>query len=133
MTKLFAAAAASALLALGAAPATAESIAERGEARLAEMLEGRVAGEPQACITTMRSGNRLRVVENVGLVYDAGSTIYVARATNPESLSWTDVPVIDRFSPSRLCRTDMMTTIDRSTGFFSGVLFIEEFVPYTRG
>ena len=69
----------------GATAATARpSLTERNEARLERMLEGRVAGEPVQCISAMRS-NSLQVIEHVGLVYDAGDTIYVARASDPHA------------------------------------------------
>lgn len=103
---------------------------QRGEERLAEMLEGRVAGEPQSCISTFRS-NALQVIPYVGLVYESGDTIYVARAANPRSLRRTDVLVIDRTS-SQLCRTDIIRTMDRGSNSPTGVLFIEDWVPYTE-
>ena len=129
MKTLIALAAAS-TLALGAAPASAETPAERAEARLAERLEGRTAGEPESCITVMNS-NKLEVVERIGLVYEQGDTIWVARTTSPNQLRFDDIPIIERMG-SQLCRQDVMRTVDRSTGSFTGALFLEQFVPYTR-
>ena len=120
-----------ALALTGTATVSAKSLAERGEERLAKMLEGRVAGEPVNCIYTTRS-NKLEVIENVGLVYDAGDTIYVARPTNPKSLGRTDVLVMERFG-SQLCDTDMIRTVDRYAGYVTGVVFFDGFVPYRRG
>ena len=51
---LAAAAFALAAPALTAAPASAQTAQERSEERLAKMLEGREAGEPQACILVRR-------------------------------------------------------------------------------
>lgn len=110
--------------------ASAQSVAERGEARLAQMLEGRVAGTPVSCIPAMRD-NRLQVIDRVGLVYDAGKTIYVARVNNPNSLNGNDVPIIERFG-SQLCRHDVTRTVDRYNGFVSGAVFLQDFVPYTK-
>jgi hypothetical protein len=104
---------------------------ERADAAFAELVEGRTAGEPQNCITTMDT-NRLRVEENVGLVYERGDTMWVARARNPNTLGAWDVPIIERHSSSRLCTTDVTRTIDRSSGHFTGVVFLDDFVPYTR-
>ena len=132
--KTIATAAAATVFALAASAALAGVPGEynRGEEKLAKILEGHVqSGEPESCITTYRNRN-LQVVENVGLVYDAGKTIWVARSLNPKGLDNWDVPVIDRFSSSRLCRTDRITTIDRSSGMFSGIVFLDDFVPYTR-
>ena len=119
-----------ALLLSGATAASAETVAEKGEAELARLLDGRTAGEPVSCITAHNS-NRLRVIEHVGVVYDAGKTIYVSRATDPKSLGPWDVPVIERFG-SQLCKTDIMRTVDRSGGFLSGIVFLTDFVPYTK-
>jgi len=130
MKKFLAVATALAVLATGATGVQARTGQERGEARLAEMLEGYQAGTPVSCISAMRS-NRLEVIPFVGLVYDAGDTIYVARATQPRMLSHDDVPVIER-NTSQLCRHDVMRTVDRYVPSISGVLFIEDFVPYHR-
>ena len=116
-----------------AAPALAQSERqiERSERAFAELTEGwEVAGEPESCIATFDT-NRLRVVENVGLAYRRGDTMWVARARNSHNLGPWDVPVIERFGSS-LCRHDAMRTIDRSSGLFSGVLFLDDFVPYRR-
>ncbi len=130
MKKLIAIATAGAALAIGATGAQAETRQERSEARLAEMIEGRVAGEPQSCVTALRS-NDIEVIPYIGIVYDAGDTIYVARALRPEQLRSSNVPIIERHG-SRLCRNDVMRTIDRYSGFTTGALFLQDFVPYTK-
>lgn len=103
---------------------------EDNEARLAKMLEGRTAGEPVACISTYRS-DKLQVIEDVGLVYDAGDTIYVARPTDPRTLGHDDVVVINRFG-GQLCHSDIIRTVDRMGGYMTGVLFLEKWVPYRK-
>jgi hypothetical protein len=115
----------------GATAASAQTLAEKGEARLAKMLEGRSAGEPVSCISAMR-GNKLQVIEYVGLVYESGDTVYVARPSDPRSLGRNDVVIIDRFG-SQLCKQDVVRTVDRHNGFISGVVFLSDFVPYKRG
>jgi hypothetical protein len=104
---------------------------EAGEARLSRMLEGRTAGEPVSCINTVRS-NKMQVIDGVAVVYDAGKTVYVARPTDPRMLGRHDALVLDRFSPVRLCVQEPMRTIDRSDGFPTGVVFLKDFVPYTK-
>ena len=128
---------ASAVLALGAAAAHAadqapkpDKFVEKNEARLAERLKGRVAGEPVSCIPLIRS-NRLEVIEGVALVYDDGNTLYVARPTDSDMLRRDDVMVIERTS-SQLCNTDVVRTIDRSGGYMTGVIFLKQFVPYKK-
>lgn len=114
----------------GASAATAETLTERGEAKLARMLEGRTPGEPVSCISAMRS-NKLEVIEHVGIVYDAGDTVYVARPSDPRQLGRNDVVVIQRFG-GQLCDTDVIRTIDRYQGYTTGAVFLDKFVPYTK-
>lgn len=125
---------ATAALGLLAAPAVqADDHAEmtRGEQRLAKMLEGRVAGEPERCIHTV--GNRsLTRIDGTALTYKSGDTLWVNYTRNPESIDDGDIMVMKRFSSTTLCRTDHIELVDRLSGMFSGVLFLDEFVPYKK-
>ncbi|MDJ0641314.1 MAG: hypothetical protein QNJ15_00720 [Erythrobacter sp.] len=103
----------------------------KGEKRLAEMLENRVAGEPQRCIRT-RLNERLRVIDKTAYVYGSGRTIYVQRTRNPDDIDRDDILISRRFNASQLCRLDVVTTANRVAGFFTGAVFFEDFVPYTR-
>lgn len=134
MIKFSALAAASAALALLAAPSTAqEAPAEltKGEAKLEQMLEGRVAGEPRQCIRMFGSDD-LTTIHGTALVAKRGDTIWVNRTAHPRSLNVNDLLVIRKFSGSQLCRLDQITTANRTGNFFNGVIFLEEFVPYRR-
>ena len=130
---------AAAALALGgiAMPAGAQddapelTRAERNEARLAERLEGRVAGEMVSCVYAPMS-NRLETIEGVGFVYDRGNTLYVARPRDPSVLGPNDIVVVRRLSGGQLCRQDLMQTVDRQSGMLSGIVAIDGFVPYTK-
>jgi hypothetical protein len=103
----------------------------KGEARLAKLLEGRVAGEPVRCIRTMPS-QRMQTIDRTAYVYGSGNTIYVQRTNTPDRIDDTDTLVSIRFNASELCRLDVMNTVDRFNGFFTGAVFFEDFVPYTR-
>ncbi|QIQ88239.1 hypothetical protein [Erythrobacter sp.] len=103
----------------------------KGEKRLAKMLEGRVAGEPVNCIRVVPN-QRMVTIDKTAYVYGRGDTIYVQRTKNPDDISEGDVLVSRRFMASELCRMDVMTTADRILGFFTGAVFFEDFVPYTR-
>ncbi|MGC1269010.1 MAG: hypothetical protein WA842_00260 [Croceibacterium sp.] len=128
LAALFAAAAALASVAT-VASAKGPTTAERNEARLATMLDGRTAGEPRHCISAMDS-NKLEVIEYVGMVYDAGDTIYVARAHNPRMLGSSETPIVQR-TGSTLCTSDVTRTFDQHSGM-TGVVFLDDFVPYTK-
>ncbi|HSG35233.1 MAG TPA: hypothetical protein VLA37_11905 [Sphingomonadaceae bacterium] len=128
MKKILTALAISALALTGTA---AQAEKKSGEEELAELLDGRVAGEPMRCIPTWRGSESMSIIDNTAIVYRSGKTIYVNRTQQPQNLDWNDVLVINRFSGSELCRLDQVTTIDRGSGFFTGVVFLTDFVPYT--
>jgi len=128
--KTFATILAGTALALAGASAGSARTPEQSEAKLARMLEGRTAGEPVSCISAMNS-NRIEVIEHVGIVYDSGDTIYVARPSDPRQIGRDDVVVIERFG-GQLCANDVIRTVDRYGGFATGAVFLDNFVPYTK-
>ena len=125
--------AAAALAVSGAAsvPAYAgQTTAEKGEAKLAKLLEGRVAGNPVSCITAYNSSD-MQVIDETAIVYKQGGTIYVARPTDPKSLRRNDILVTKR-TGSQVCVNDSMHMVDQSGGFLTSVVFLDKFVPYTK-
>lgn len=127
---------AGAAIGLAAMPASADDHAEdapemtKGEKKLAKMLEGREAGEGQRCIRTSPSRG-LTIIDGTAIVYREGKTIWVNRTRHPGSLDDDDMLVIRKFgSANQLCRLDNVTTRDRFSLFFTGVVMLEDFVPY---
>lgn len=114
-------------------PAEEKSKKEReGEERLARLLEGRVAGEPQSCIRTMPT-ERMQTIDKTAYVFGRGGTIYVQRTRRPEQIDDRETLVLRRFGGgAQLCRQDIATTVDPVTRFFTGAVMFEDFVPYTR-
>lgn len=102
-----------------------------GEQQLAKLIEGRTAGEPTDCIFLTPSQS-VTVIDKTALVYKTGGKVWVNRTKNPESIDDDDILVIKKFGGSGLCRTDTVTLADRSTGMFSGVIFLGDFVPYEK-
>ena len=103
----------------------------KGEAKLAELLEGRVAGEPQDCIRDF-GRTRLKTIDETAYVYGHGRTIYVQHTSEPSDIDDSDVLVIRRFGGTQLCRLDLIKTVDRYSGFFTGSVQFDKFIPYTR-
>ena len=123
--KIIAAAAMSGILATPAIAAKKDP-----ETRLAEKLEGRVAGEPVRCIDMSRVSSST-IYDKTAIVFDAGSTLYVNRPDSGEnSLRRNDIMVTKTFS-HQLCSVDTVEMRD-SSGFWSGVVFLGEFVPYKK-
>ena len=111
--------------------AEAEQEPSEGEKRLARLLEGREAGEPQRCIR-VRPSQAMTTIEDTAYVFGRGGTIYVQRTQNPEAIDRNDILVTQRFGSSQLCRLDIAQTVDQIVGFFTGNVIFEDFVPYTR-
>ncbi len=123
-------AAAIAITAPALASGNSASRAEKGQAKLAKLLEGRTAGKPTSCILTYHNDN-LQVIDGTALVYGRGRTIYVNIPDDPASLDQGDTLVVRRYG-SRLCSTDIITTIDQPSGSYTGNIFLGDFVPYTK-
>lgn len=123
-----------AVLALAAFPVSAKNaIVEQGEAQLARIVEGRTAGPPVKCISTVSARrDALQVIDGLGVVFYAGPTIYVSRAADPAKLRYTDVDTLDQLRPTQLCSSDRIWTHDKHDGSLTGVVALTDFVPYTR-
>lgn len=124
-----------AALTMLATPAAAQDEApaepSKGEIRLAKLLEGREAGEPRSCVRTLPSES-IQIIDGTALVVGRGRTIYVNIPQYPESLDDDDILVIRKHNGTNLCRLDWIEMRDRSGGFYSGNVMLNDFVPYTR-
>jgi hypothetical protein len=130
MRNLIAAATLSAFMLAGATSAVAEE-KPTGEQKLAELLEGRVAGEPQSCISANRV-NDLQVIDKTALVYRDRDILWVNRTVRPDDLNRDDLMVINRTSTMQLCKLDRITMTDKYSGFLTSVVLLKDFVPYTK-
>ncbi|WP_299308503.1 hypothetical protein [uncultured Croceicoccus sp.] len=123
--------------ALLSAPAMADTdetrqdrVNAKAEAKLAEKLEGRVAGEPVRCIPNYRN-QRTTIYDETAIVWEVGSRLYVNRPESGlEALDDNDIMVTDTVL-NQLCSVDTIRMVDQ-TGFMRGVVFLGEFVPYER-
>lgn len=103
---------------------------EKGEAELAELLEGYEAGEPVKCLRSTQR-DRLRVIDNTALVFRDGRTIYVNRTNAPRFLDEFDTPVFKLFGSS-LCRLDQVEMRSDVSRLGGPIVTLADFVPYTK-
>ena len=115
-------------LSLTLAPAAGAKEKLTGEEKLAKMLEGRTAGEPRNCLSS-HALDRMTVINDTAIVYRDGRTLWVNVPRNAQDLDDDDVMVTRQFG-TQLCKQDTVTTMDRMGGFFNGVVFLGDFVPY---
>ena len=122
-----------ALIAAAALAATPAAAAEKRdpEARLARLLEGRVAGEPQKCIT-LSNVSSSQVIDETAIVYRIGSTLWVNRPEGgAESLDDDDI-LVTRTIGSQLCNIDTVELRDSSSRMDAGFVSLGDFIPYRR-
>jgi hypothetical protein len=115
---------------LGAIPASARP-GESGEAELARVLNGRIAGPAVHCLDLHRVSSS-RIIPHTAIVYDAGGTLYVNRPVNgAEQLTHFDT-MVTRTPSTTLCNVDVVLLHDQGSLSFTGTVFLGDFVPYRR-
>lgn len=101
------------------------------EAKLARVLEGRVAGEPVECIN-MRNIRSSQIIDRTAIIYDAGRTVYVNRPRGGGELLDRWDTLVTKLHSSQLCSIDVVDLYDTSSRMQTGFVFLGEFVPYRR-
>jgi hypothetical protein len=115
---------------LGAIPAAARP-GESGEAELARVLNGRVAGTPVHCLNLHRVISS-RIIPHTAIVYETGGTLYVNRPVNGAAQLTHFDTMVTRTPSTSLCNVDVVQLHDQGSHSFTGVVFLGDFVPYTR-
>ena len=108
------------------APSAADS------ARLADALNGRVAGTPQACVSQRDlSGNRS--AGEGAIIFDGlGDTIYVNRPPSGCPILDSGRTLVTRTTSGQLCRGDIVSVVDASSNTQFGSCGLGDFTPYRR-
>jgi len=116
------------LLLFGCA-ATVPHGSSREQSDLAGELAGRSAGQPQACVSTVRSQN-LRIVDPQTLVYGTGRTIWVNRLRSPcAGLRPFDTLIVE-LRGAQYCRGDLVRGLTPGTTIPGPMCPLGDFVPY---
>ncbi|MBA4751060.1 MAG: hypothetical protein H2055_02360 [Sphingopyxis sp.] len=117
--------------AIAASPAASAREKLAPEDRLAKLLEGRVAGEPQDCIS-LSTARSSQIIDKTAIVYKVGSTYWVNRPKGgAESLDDDDI-LVTRTTSSQLCSIDAVELRDRTSHMYAGFVSLGKFVPYKR-
>ena len=98
--------------------------------QLDKLLDGRVAGKPEHCISQYDTRD-MQVLDKTAIVYGWGNTIWVNTPRNVQDLDDDDI-MVTRLYGTQFCSLDIVTTVDRSGGFTNGFISLGEFVPYRR-
>ena len=109
-----------------AARAAAE---DKTRAALDRELAGLVPGAPQSCLNPFDRRDMKTFGET--LVFRSGATRYVTRTTGCQGVGGDNI-LVTRTPTGQLCRGDIATTVDRTSGFQNGGCSFGDFVPYRR-
>lgn len=125
------ASAAAVAIAATAAQASPADRTAKAEAKLAKMIEGRVAGKPVSCLP-MHQIRSSRIIDRTAIVYEVGTTLYVNRPRQGATSLDRDDILVTRTSLSQLCSVDIVRLVDPTSHIESGFVSLGEFVPYKK-
>lgn len=130
MRKMLVAAALAALTLPGVASAD-EKPNPKGEAELAKMLEGRVAGKAVKCLPTYAMDNST-IIDGTAIVYRSGAKLYVNRPRSGADTLDDDDILLTKIYGSQLCNIDKVDLLDRTSRMWNGFVVLGDFVPYEK-
>ncbi len=120
--------AAMALLTL-ASPVPASRPKLTPEQKVSLALTGLSAGEPERCIRL--SPRPSWTVHGSVILFQVGSRHVWKNTTRGQCGGFDDI-LVTRLWRNQLCKGDLIQTVDRTTGHFSGTCVLGEFVPYRQ-
>ena len=113
--------------------ATASEPAQRSakaQATYDRMLSGKVAGKAEKCLPTYRS-NDMTIIDDDTILFRDGRTTYVNHPLGGcSSLSRSGSALVTRNIGPQLCRGDLATVVDNTSGMTLGACSLGDFVPY---
>lgn len=133
MRSLYLAAAAAALAGCSTAPQHAARDTH-SDAKLDQLLAGKVAGKPQDCLPTFRTQDMERIDEDTILFRDGSNRIYRNELNGScHGLGSPNYALVTSSigGGGRLCRGDIARVVDVANGMAVGSCVIGQFVPYS--
>ena len=114
----------------GAAAAPREKLS--GEAELAKVLEGRVAGKPTNCIH-LSDIQGSEIIDGTAIVYRMpGNQLFVNRPRGGASSLREDDILLTKTYGGDLCAPEIVTLLDSMSRFQRGFVSLGQFVPYAK-
>jgi len=127
-----------ALIALGGisalAACSASSVQDtpspRAQRELADALQGRTPGPAVRCLPNYRADN-MQVIDDSTILFRDGRTVYVNTTLGAcNNLANPSYALVTRNFGSQLCRGDIATVADMTSGMTVGSCALGDFVPY---
>ena len=96
------------------------------------LLAGKVPGKAEKCLPTYRS-NDMTIIDDNTILFRDGRTVYVNQPLGGcQSLSRSGSALVTRNIGPQLCRGDLATVVDNSSGMSLGACSLGDFVPYRK-
>lgn len=117
-----------------AVPPKAPMVDQKAQARLAQLIDGKVAGKPQSCLPTYSSNDMVTIDDYTIAFRDGANRVWINKpAGGCNLLSAGPYALVTRsFGSSGMCQGDIAQVVDTLSGSVVGSCVIGEFVPYTR-
>jgi hypothetical protein len=94
------------------------------------LLAGKVAGKAESCLPTYRS-NDMTIIDDDTILFRDGRTVYVNKPLGGcMNLDRSGSALVTRNFGPQLCRGDIATVVDNSSGTTLGSCSLGDFVPY---
>lgn len=134
MKRIFLLAAATSLAACSTTPPQPQAVSADSQARLQQLLAGKVAGPPTSCIPRHRADDMVVISDNLVLYRDGSNRVYRQDfgSGGCSGLGSGFYAMKTRSSSSSLCRGDIVEVVDVRSGMLRGACTFGDFVPFTR-
>ena len=97
------------------------------------LLAGKVPGKAEKCLPTYRSSD-MTVIDDDTILFRDGRTVYVNHPLGGcNNLHQSGRALVTRNFGPQLCRGDLATVVDNSSGISVGACSLGDFVPYRPG
>ena len=104
----------------------------QAQATYDRMLAGKVAGKAEKCLPTYRS-NDMTVIDDDTILFRDGRTVYVNQPLGGcMNLHQSGRALVTRNVGPQLCRGDIATVVDNTSGITVGSCSLGDFVPYRK-
>ena len=115
--------------------ATASEPAQRSasaQRQFDSALAGKLPGKAEKCLPTYRS-NDMTIIDNDTILFRDGRTTYVNKPLGDcMNLTRSGSALVTRNVGPQLCRGDLATVVDNTSGMALGACALGDFVPYRR-
>jgi hypothetical protein len=113
--------------------ATASEPAQRSasaQRQYDHLLAGKVPGRAEKCLPTYRS-NDMTIIDDNTILFRDGRTVYVNHPLGGcNNLQQSGRALVTRNFGPQLCRGDLATVVDNTSGMSVGACALGDFVPY---